>query len=176
MSTQLYRKIGIAFESSRNIKAASIERRVHNDSGANITVFKPVCNAGWDTTENCMKIRMPNDVVDVIIGIIVDSIDDGQIKVIKYVSNGLVTGIDTSAWALNDILYVKLDGSFTNNPALDPANTIPQQIGLVMRSDAVEGEIYITNTNYGIASSLLQRGIIYPENYGAVGEIGRAHV
>lgn len=138
-------KTEVKTENKNIVQGTSVQRLIKNISGSNIAALKPFINDGWDNTENCMKIRLPNDIADVIFGLTLDSIDDDEVKILKYATNGNVIGIDTSSWSVNDFVYVKTDASLTNDPTADTENTIPQEIGLVIRSHAILGEIYIAS-------------------------------
>lgn len=144
MATTAVNKVSTSIEDSPTIKAVSVTRLVKNISGMAITNFKPIVNDGWDDTESCIKIRLPNNKNDIILGVTIDSVDDQKVTMLKYVSNGVMIGVDTSSYNVNDFLYAKTDGSFTNDPGDDPDNTIPQEIGLVIRSHATLGEVYIS--------------------------------
>jgi len=144
MATETLNRTSSQSYNSGNVRGNIIDRLAANLSGADIAAITPFCNDGWYAEDDCLKIRKPNDISDLIIGITIDAIDDGSITNLKYICNGFLTGIDTSSWSIDDLLYVKTDATLTNDVTADPANTIPQEVAVVIRSDASEGEIYIS--------------------------------
>ncbi len=144
MSATAVKSVSNISISTADVKANGIEKVVKNISGVDITAFQPIINAGWDVTADCMLVALPSAQTDIIIGITVMPIKNNSVPLAKYVSSGLMLNINTSAWAANDFIYAKTDGSFTNDPIADPGNTIPQEIGLVIRSHATLGEVYIS--------------------------------
>lgn len=58
----------------------------------------------------------------------------------RVMEEGMLTGVDTSAWAAGARLFVGADGLMTN---VAPSDRV-QRIGIVIRSHATEGQIWIS--------------------------------
>jgi hypothetical protein len=157
---------------SMNITGNSITRLMKNFSGVDILPFQPFINAGWDDTENCMIVSLPYGVGNVIIGIMISGIPNNSVRSVDYVSNGLIRNVDTSSWLVNDFIYAKSDGTFTNQPTINLSTTIPQEIALVMRSDSIMGEVYVSTS--GNQTKFIASEVIIPavQNYGFITDRG----
>src|ERR1035437_262984 len=92
------------------IKAESITRTMNNTSGVSINPFQPIVNAGWDDASDSMFVRLPNSTNDVVLGVTISGITVGFVQSASYVSSGLMIGVNTSSWNINDFIYAKTDG------------------------------------------------------------------
>jgi len=74
-----------------------------------------------------------------IFGVVLKGGANGEIA--SVINNGLVTGIDTSSFALEDTLYLGLNGVIQNTPEVGVYGII--QLGTVSKVDAIDGSIQI---------------------------------
>lgn len=142
MATESYEQVNTYFDFGPSVT----ERLLKNESGSNISAYSPIVITGFDAvTENCLTIKKPSAVTDIVFGIILNDLENSSTRLSKYVVQGPLFGINTSAWNVNDLLYAKTDGSLTNDATADAANTIPQEIALVVRSHASAGELFVSS-------------------------------
>ena len=83
---------------------------------------------------------------------------------IEVTSNGTLAGIDTSSYALGDILYISTTaGSLTNDPSGLEASKV-QNIGMVQRVHASNGSIKVGGAGRTNATTNLNDGNIFVGN------------
>jgi hypothetical protein len=98
--------------------------------------------AGWDSGNNAVKVekaRADSSTTMTAIGVATGAFTEAATGYLRVV--GEITGLDTSAWSVNDLLHVSptTAGALINTHVSGP--NIHQQIGRVLKSDATTGVI-----------------------------------
>ena len=120
--------------------ASRIQIDVRNQTGSTITAGSAVYISG--TSGNNELITLADaDGTNPAMGIVVSDISNNSNGVI--VTNGEVTGIDTSAYAVNDTLYLSSTAGALTTTRPSSANQIVQNIARVVKVHAVNGIIVV---------------------------------
>lgn len=127
----------------------SVQRMV-NKSGVSVTDGQAVYVFGAQGNRVSFKLANANSEATskATLGIVTEPISNNQEGFVT--TEGLVRGLDTSAWAEGDVVYLAAsDGGLTNVPQTWPNHNVI--IGYVVRSHAVVGSIYVkVNNGYEI--------------------------
>ena len=120
--------------------------RVLNNSGVSISKGAPVYHTGFDATENRPTVSDGSAAVSAsFFGIASKDIADGEQG--QIIVKGDFSGIDTSSYSLNDLIYLGASAGLLSATPGDPAVVAAK----VTRVDATDGAIYI----YGFDGTLL---------------------
>jgi hypothetical protein len=119
--------------------------RVYNESGATITNGSVVYISGTETVEDRPSISLARSdtlATSKVIGIATHDIEDTSFGYITYW--GTVNDVNTSAYAVGDVLYLDetTAGAIRNSPP--PAGNFAVLIGFVVKSNASTGKIVST--------------------------------
>jgi hypothetical protein len=108
---------------------------IENNSGSTIPVLKAVKFNGMGTLYP--QIVLANGVTDVIRGVTQAAL---LTTTTGYITSlGFLNNVDTSAWAVNTVLFADTSGNVTSSPSGLPLAT-------VLKQDAVNGIIYVNST------------------------------
>lgn len=141
---------GIKVNESSSAETPNTEQiriRVRNESGSPISSGKVVAVVGFDGVNNLPLI----DLADKddggyrpAVGITTHSIADNTND--QIVSFGMVDGLNTSSWSINDQLVLGNSGSLIRPyPETNPFTGETQDIASVVKVDAVDGIIFLTS-------------------------------
>lgn len=121
-------------------------RQVHNATGAALTKFKAVGLAGFDATSGFATVQLADGTGAMpAIGVVRADIADGAEGYI--LRDGRLQGLDTSGFTLGDALFVGASGSLTK---VKPLTGRVQQVAIVTRIDAANGEVFVAIEPDGI--------------------------
>jgi hypothetical protein len=133
----------VLIEESPSVSAVGVERLAINGTNKDILVLSPIANVGWNTTYNCMDIKRVDDIADLVLGISLTPIGYNAIRLVKYITSGIISGIDTGAWAIGDVIRATSTGLLTNESSSLIYDILPQQLARVERVHATDGEIQV---------------------------------
>jgi len=123
---------------------------VRNETGSTLTKVNAVLVTGWNTTENLPLVSLADkDTARPALGLIEADISQNSNGYVIQV--GLLDGLNTSAWALNDQLMLGDAGALVNTP---PSAGQLQYMGCVIRSHATLGVLSICAIQTGLAGVL----------------------
>jgi hypothetical protein len=160
VSEQSYKVVGAGFE--RLMVNVGDELMLGDDSG--ISELTPIVNVGWDEAYNCMRVRKVFKSTDVVMGIALTPIGLSEVRLCRYITSGLLIGINTSSWTNGLPLYATSIGTLAGQVATivggeisfsmapgDGVSALPegtlvfsQEIARVERVHALGGEISVT--------------------------------
>ncbi len=121
-------------------------QRMVNKSGVNVTDGQAVYVFGAQGNRVSFKLANANSEATskATLGIVTEPIANNQEGFVT--TEGLVRGLNTSAWAEGDVIYLNsVDGGLTNVQQVYPNHNVI--IGYVVRSHAVVGSIYVKVNN-----------------------------
>lgn len=105
----------------------------------NILKGQPVYVTGYNSGENAQEIVLANNAIAPANGIAAKDILVGEFGF--FITSGVVSGFDTTAWDEGDILYVDGTGVLVN---VDPLTGWQQPIAEVLRSNSQNGAIQVS--------------------------------
>jgi hypothetical protein len=128
---------------TNQVDADDVHIQVRNDSGGTLTKGTPVYVTGYNVGQNLVTVGAADaSVAGTMPAIAVMQEDVANNATGAAVGYGAITGIDTSAFSVGDVLYVsETAGALTDTAPSDPA--ITQPIGVVLRSDASDGVLTV---------------------------------
>jgi hypothetical protein len=125
--------------------------KVYNNTGSAIAVLKPVKLSTYNTVKSCPNIELTSSLQDLCVGLTKEIISDDTVGFNSVIIRGEIKNIDTSAWAIGDLLYPTTSGGLTNDPSQFTA--IQQPIAFVVYNHATAGIIQVTGMGYKIVIS-----------------------
>jgi hypothetical protein len=96
---------------------------------------------GYNSGEDAIEVAKVSSAADIAVGLAHDTLTSGSFGAL--INTGLLEGIDTSAFAVGDVLYPNTSGGLTTTK---PASGTYQAIALVLRAHAVNGTVLIEAT------------------------------
>jgi hypothetical protein len=132
---------GTAWTNTDRINAKTIYEAVKNVSGGALPKGTPVYQVGMSGNTVTVAAARADDPAKLAIGVLDENIAseaEGRMLVL-----GEIKGVDTSAFAVGDKIYLGNTGGYTNVP---PATVARQFLGVVFRVSDNNGSGYITGT------------------------------
>jgi len=123
---------------TNRIKADAVHMRVKNQSGVIMPKGTVVSYFGYSDTEDAVKVVAANNATGVAIGILAE--DLGIDAFGMAIANGIIDGLDTSAYTNGTILYVNTTGGLTS---VAPTTGFAQPIAYVLKSNANIGVLQV---------------------------------
>lgn len=154
MAAEIKNTRSVWTEDSTVVSGTGVERLVLNGYAADIYEFMPIVNIGWDDTYGCMKVRKTLDPSDRVMGVSLTFISGSSLSRCRYITNGIIGGMNTSDWEVGDSLYATSFGTFVNyrfTKATDEYEVIPQEVAKVERVHLTAGEINVVLTSASTA-------------------------
>ena len=148
---------------SNTIGSNHIHFLVKNNSGNLINKGTPIKAAAIQTSTDYIDIEPCTDNSSVALGVAMYTMDSDPDVVRLAISKGSITGVNTSAWDVGQVLYLGTNGTFTN---VKPTTGNIQLCGRVIKKDLTTGIIltsfdYITNKNTITLSGDVSGSIVY---------------
>jgi hypothetical protein len=132
---------GTAWANTDRINAKTIYEAVKNTSGGTLAKGTPVYQVGMSGNTVTVAAARADDPAKLAIGVLDENIAaeaEGRMLVL-----GEIKGVNTSAFAVGDKIYLGASGGYTNVP---PATAARQFLGVVFRVSDNNGSGYITGT------------------------------
>ena len=148
---------------SNTIGSNHIHFLVKNTSGSLIIKGTPIKAAATQTSTDYIDIEPCTDNTSVALGVAMYTMESDPDAVRLAISKGNITGVNTSAWNVGQVLYLGTNGAFTN---VKPTTGNIQLCGRVIKQDLTTGIIltsfdYITNKNTITLSGDVSGSIVY---------------
>jgi hypothetical protein len=123
---------------TNKIKADAVHMRVKNQSGVVMLKGTVVSYFGYSDTEDAVKVVAANNTTGVAIGILAEELGVDEFGM--AIANGIIDGLDTSAYTNGTILYTNTTGGLTD---VAPATGFAQPIAYVLKSNANIGVLQV---------------------------------
>jgi hypothetical protein len=123
---------------TNKVKANAVHMRVKNQSGVVMPKGTVVAYFGYSDSEDAVKVVKANNTTGVAIGILAEELAADEFGM--AIANGIVDGLDTSAYVNGTILYTDIAGGLTS---VEPTTGFAQPIAYVLKSNATIGVLQV---------------------------------
>lgn len=123
--------------------AAATVVPVRKGSAGTIPKGAPVYVSGWNTGQGLLEVEAADAASFATmpaLGLAADDVTQGNTDYVLRA--GDLQGVDTSAWAVDTLLYVAAGGGLTDTPPV-VAGEVPQIVAIVRRSHASNGDVSV---------------------------------